>query len=161
MSIRNWPIEERPRERLLDHGAHALSDAELLAVLLRTGLPGGTAVDRARDVLSCFGGLRHLLDAEREVFCAARGLGDATYVQLQAALELTRRYLLCRISRGQALASPDEVRQFLQLKMRGLPHEVFACLFLDNQHTVISYEELFRGTIDGASVYPREIVKRA
>ncbi|HND13900.1 MAG TPA: DNA repair protein RadC [Pseudomonadales bacterium] len=161
MSIRNWPIEERPRERLLDHGAHALSDAELLAVLLRPGLPGGTAVDRARDVLSCFGGLRHLLDAEREVFCAARGLGDATYVQLQAALELTRRYLLCRISRGQALASPDEVRQFLQLKMRGLPHEVFACLFLDNQHTVISYEELFRGTIDGASVYPREIVKRA
>lgn len=161
MSIRNWPLSERPRERLLGRGAHTLSDAELLAILLRTGLPGGSAVDRARESLAAFGGLRHLLDAERAVFCTARGLGEATYVQLQAALELARRYLLCRISRGQALASPDEVRQFLQLKLRGLAHEVFACLFLDNQHTVIAYEELFRGTIDGASVYPREIVKRA
>ena len=161
MTIRNWPLDERPRERLLDHGTHTLSDAELLAILLRTGLPGGTAVDRARDVLGSFGGLRHLLDAERTAFCAVRGLGEATYVQLQAAFELIWRYLLCRISRGQALASPDEVRQFLQLKMRGLAHEVFACLFLDNQHAVIRYEELFRGTIDGASVYPREIVKRA
>ena len=94
-------------------------------------------------------------------FCATHGLGEATYVHLQAALELSRRYLLSRISRGRALGSPQEVRQFLQLKMRCLPHEVFACLFLDNQHTVISYEELFRGTIDGASVYPREIVKRS
>lgn len=161
MSIRDWPAGERPRERLLTQGAQTLSDAELLAILLRTGLPGGSAVDRARDLLSAFGGLRHLLDAERGVFCAARGLGDATYVQLQAALELARRYLFCRISRGQALASPAEVRQFLQLKLRALPHEVFACLFLDNQHVIIAYEELFRGTIDGASVYPREIVKRS
>ncbi|MBP8924419.1 MAG: DNA repair protein RadC [Pseudomonadales bacterium] len=161
MTIKDWPAAERPRERLLGSGAGALSDAELLAILLRTGLRGSTAVDRARELLALFGGLRRLLDAEPGEFCSARGLGAATYVQLQAALELTRRYLLCRISRGHALGSPAEVRQFLQLKMRYLPHEVFACLFLDNQHAVICYEELFRGTIDGASVYPREIVKRA
>ncbi|MBK7171329.1 MAG: DNA repair protein RadC [Gammaproteobacteria bacterium] len=161
MTIKDWPATERPRERLLDCGAGALSDAELLAILLRTGPRGSTAVDRARELLALFGGLRLLLEAEPGAFCAARGSGVATYVQLQAALELTRRYLLCRISRGRALGSPAEVRQFLQLKMRYLAHEVFACLFLDNQHTVICYEELFRGTIDGASVYPREIVKRA
>jgi DNA repair protein RadC len=161
MTIKTWPAAERPRERLLAHGSQILSDAELLAILLRAGLPGSTAVDRARELLSTFGDLRRLLDASPGEFCAVHGLGEATYVQLQAALELARRYLLSRISRGRALGSPDEVRQFLQLKMRCLPHEVFACLFLDNQHTVISYEELFRGTIDGASVYPREIVKRS
>jgi len=161
MTIKSWPAAERPRERLLGRGASTLSDAELLAILLRTGQPGRTAVDRAREVLGTFGDLRQLLDAEPSAFCAAPGLGEATYAQLQAALELARRYLLSRISRGRALGSPHEVRQFLQLKMRCLPHEVFACLFLDNQHTVISYEELFRGTIDGASVYPREIVKRS
>jgi DNA repair protein RadC len=161
MGIKDWPIDERPRERLLENGAPSLSDAELLAILLRNGLPGCSAVDRARDLLMSFGDLRRLLDADRPRFCAARGLGDATYVQLQAALELARRYLFSRICRGEALGSPVEVRHFLQLKMRCLPHEVFACLFLDNQHVVISYEELFRGTIDGASVYPREIVKRS
>lgn len=161
MTIKDWPLSERPRERLLGNGATALSDAELLAILLRSGIKGSTAVDRARELLGSFGGLRALLDANAEQVCATPGLGTASYAQLQAALELARRYLLCRISRGRALGSPTEVRQFLQLKMRYLPHEVFACLFLDNQHTVISYEELFRGTIDGASVYPREIVKRA
>lgn len=160
MHIKDWPAAERPRERLIAGGAHSLSDAELLAILLRTGLRGSSAVDRARGLLGTFGDLRRLLDAGPREFCAVHGLGEATYAQLQAALELARRYLLTRISRGRVLASPDEVRQFLQLKMRGLPHEVFACLFLDNQHATIAYEELFRGTIDGASVYPREVVKR-
>jgi DNA repair protein RadC len=117
-------------------------------------------VDRARELLGTFGDLRCLLDAAPGDACAARGLGAATYVQLQAALELSRRYLFARLSRGRVLGSPEEVRQFLQLKLRRLEHEVFACLFLDNQHAVIGYEELFRGTIDGASVYPREVVKR-
>ena len=160
MRISDWPAAERPRERLLAGGAGSLSDAELLAILLRTGLRGGSAVDRAREVLGRFGGLRCLLDADPQQACATRGLGEASFVQLQAALELSRRYLLARMSRGQVLGSPAEVRQFLQLKLRALEHEVFACLFLDNQHAVIGYEELFRGTIDGASVYPREVVKR-
>ena len=160
MTIKSWPATERPRERLLVRGASTLSDAELLAILLRSGLPGRTAVDRARELLGAFGDLRCLLDADPDRACAVRGLGTASYVQLQAALELSRRYLYARLSRGQVLGSPAEVRQFLQLKLRGLEHEVFACLFLDNQHAVIGYEELFRGTIDGASVYPREVVKR-
>jgi DNA repair protein RadC len=160
MRITDWPAAERPRERLIAGGAGSLTDTELLAVLLRTGLRGGSAVDRARALLGAFGDLRGLLDAAPQRACAARGLGEASYAQLQAALELSRRYLLARISRGQVLGSPAEVRQYLLLKLRGLEHEVFACLFLDNQHAVIGYEELFRGTIDGASVYPREVVKR-
>jgi DNA repair protein RadC len=160
MPINHWPVAERPRERLLAGGAVSLSDAELLAILLRTGLRGGNAVDRARELLHVFGDLRGLLDAPRGTACAARGIGLATYAELQAALELARRYLFSRLSRGEALGSPDAVRQYLQLKLRALEHEVFACLYLDNQHAVIGYEELFRGTIDGASVYPREVVKR-
>lgn len=160
MRINEWPAADRPRERLLAGGAGSLTDTELLAILLRTGLRGGSAVDRARELLGAFGDLRCLLDAEPDRACSARGLGEASYAQLQAALELSRRYLFARISRGQVLGSPAEVRQFLQLKLRGLGHEVFACLYLDNQHAVIGYEELFRGTIDGASVYPREVVKR-
>ena len=160
MRIRDWPWAERPRERLLSLGASGLSDAELLAIMLRSGLPGTSAVDKARQLLCTFGDLRRLLDAERAEFCAVHGLGEASWAQLQAALELSRRYLLGRLARGQVLGSPADVRKFLQLKLRCLPHEVFACLFLDNQHAVIGYEELFRGTIDGASVYPREVVKR-
>ena len=160
MSIRDWPRAERPRERLLAAGASGLSDAELLAIMLRSGLPGSSAVDKARQLLVTVGDLRRLLDADRQAFCAVHGVGDASWAQLQAALELSRRYLLGRLTRGRVLGSPAEVRQFLQLKLRCLPHEVFSCLFLDNQHAVIGYEELFRGTIDGASVYPREVVKR-
>ena len=157
MAIKDWPAAERPRERLLDAGAPSLSDAEILAILLRCGRRGESAVDRARALLGCFGDLRALLDAGP----TAPGLGHGTYVQLQAALELSRRYLLIGLRRDKPLSSPAAVREFLQLKMRCLPHEVFACLFLDNQHVLIGYEELFRGTIDGANVYPREIVKRS
>lgn len=159
-SIRDWPASERPREKLLAHGAERLSDAELLAVVLRNGVAGRNAVDLARELLSRFGGLRPLLEAERQQFCAQHGLGDARYAQLQALLELGRRYLQAELERLDCLDSPDTTRRFLASRLRHLPYEVFAVLFLDNRHRVIAFEELFRGTIDGASVHPREVVRR-
>jgi DNA repair protein RadC len=161
MAITDWPREERPREKLLQRGAAALSDAELLAIFLRTGIPGKTAVDLARDLLARYGSLRALLSAERADFCAGAGLGEAKFVQLQACLEMARRHLGEGLRRGSVLASPRDTREFLALRLRDYPHEVFACLFLDNRHRVIEYEELFRGTINGASVHPREVVKKA
>ncbi len=159
-TIRDWPSGERPREKLLQHGPGMLSDAELLAVFLRTGLRGKTAVDLARELLSAFGGLRPLLDAERAAFCAHAGLGDAKFAELQAVMEMARRHLHEQLRREDALENPDTTRRFLTSRLRHLPHEVFACLFLDNRHRVIAFEELFRGTIDGASVHPREVVRR-
>jgi DNA repair protein RadC len=159
-TIRDWPARERPREKLLSHGPGMLSDAELLAIFLRTGLRGRTAVDLARDALAAFGGLRALLDADRAAFCAQAGLGDARYAQLQAVLEMTRRHLQEQLHREDTLENPAATRRFLTSRLRHLPHEVFACLFLDNRHRVIAFEELFRGTIDGASVHPREVVRR-
>jgi DNA repair protein RadC len=159
-TIRDWPETERPREKLLAHGPGMLSDAELLAIFLRTGRPGVTAVDLARGLLATFGGLRSLLAAEREAFCAHAGLGPASYAQLQAVLEMARRHLQEQLTRADTLDSPATTRDFLASRLRHLPHEVFACLFLDNRHRVIAFEELFRGTIDGASVHPREVVRR-
>lgn len=159
--IRHWPVAERPRERLLSLGARSLSDAELVAIFLRTGVSGRSAVDIARDLLLQFGGLRGLLEADAESVCRCRGLGPAKYAQLQAGLELARRHLSQQMTRGDVLSSPDATRRFLQLQLRHQHHEVFAGLYLDNQHRVLAYEELFRGTIDGASVYPREVVKSA
>lgn len=161
MAITDWPKAERPREKLLERGPEALSDAELLAIFLRTGVKGKTAVDVARETITHFGGLRELVRADRQTFCKTQGLGDAKYAQLQAVLEMARRHLLENIKRGEALCSPDETRRYLQMRMRDYPHEVFACLFLDNKHRVMAFEEMFRGTIDSASVYPREIVRRA
>jgi DNA repair protein RadC len=161
MPITDWPADERPREKLLKRGAAALSDAELLAIFLRTGVAGRTAVDLARDLLSRFGGLRPLLQADLDAFCAARGLGQAKYTQLQAVLEMGRRHLSETLARGEALGNPDDTRRYLSARLRDYPFEVFACLFLDNRHRVIAFEELFRGTIDGASVHPREVVRRA
>lgn len=161
MAITDWPLAERPREKLLSQGAAALSDAELLAIFLRTGIPGRSAVDLARDLLSGFGSLRALLQADLKVFCSHSGLGPAKFVQLQAVMEMGRRHLYEEMQRGDALTSPGSVRRYLKSQLLGLPHEVFACLFLDNQHRVIAFEELFRGTLDSASVYPREVVKRA
>lgn len=160
MPITDWPAAERPREKLLARGAAALSDAELLAIFLRTGVRGRTAVDLARDLLADFGALRPLLEADPTAFCRRRGLGPAKFVQLQAVLEMGRRHLWEQLSRGEALGSPDDTRRFLTARLRQYPHEVFACLFLDNRHRVIAFEELFRGTIDAASVYPREVVRR-
>lgn len=161
MPITDWPSQERPREKLLARGASALSDAELLAIFLRTGIPGHTAVDLARSLLQEFGGLRQLLGAEQRNFCQGRGLGLAKYAQLQAVVEMSRRYLQQQLQESDALTSPDATRRYLQAQLRHYPHEVFSCLYLDNRHRVIAFEELFRGTIDGASVHPREVVKRA
>ena len=161
MAITDWPREERPREKLLQRGAAALSDAELLAIFLRTGVPGKTAVDLARELLQRFGSLRGLLNADRKRFCHGLGLGEAKYVQLQATLEMARRHMAETLQRGNVLDSPDQTRGFLAAQLRDYAFEVFACLFLDNRHRVIAFEELFRGTINGASVHPREVVKKA
>ncbi|MDH5547948.1 MAG: DNA repair protein RadC [Gammaproteobacteria bacterium] len=161
MPIMDWPADERPREKLVKKGPHALSDAELLAIFLRTGIAGKTAVDLARELLQHFGGLRNLMAAGEQDFCAARGLGLAKYAQLQAVLEMGRRHLLEALDRGDAFSNPESVKRYLLAQLRDIPHEVFVCLFLDNRHRVIRFEEMFRGTIDGASVHPREVVKRA
>jgi DNA repair protein RadC len=160
-AIRDWPSNERPREKLLSRGAAVLSDAELLAIFLRTGIAGKTAVDLARDLLADFGGLRPLLEADRQHFCRRIGLGEAKYALLQAVMELARRHLQEQLQRDDILENPDVTREFLASRLRHLPYEVFACLFLDNRHRVIDFEEMFHGTIDGASVHPREIVRRA
>ncbi|MCE8020743.1 DNA repair protein RadC [Halomonas sp. MCCC 1A11036] len=161
MSIRDWPEGERPREKLLALGAGALSDAELLAIFLRVGVAGRSAVDLARDLLGSFGGLRQLLEADQQRFCAERGLGTAKFVQLQATLELSKRHLAAQLARGNALTSPTLVRAYLATQLRHLGHEEFTALFLDTQHRVIRFESLFRGTLDSASVYPREVARRA
>lgn len=160
MSIKQWPLAERPREKLLRHGCAALSDAELLAIFLRVGVAGRSAVDLARDRLIEFDGLRPLLDADRARFCAGHGLGEAAYVTLQAALELARRHYEAQLMRSSAFDSPGAVRQFLHAQMRDFDHEVFAAMFLDNQHRMLRFERLFSGTLDAAAVYPREVVKR-
>ncbi|WP_028487536.1 RadC family protein [Thiothrix lacustris] len=161
MAITDWPLEDRPREKLMSRGAQALSDAELLAIFLRVGVKGKSAVDLSRELLQTFGSLRQLFDADAQNFCATHGMGVAKYVQLQAVLEMSRRYLGEKMRRGDPLTDPDAVRFYLVSKLRDYRFEVFACLFLDNRHRVIQYEELFRGTIDGASVHPREVVRRA
>ncbi|MCG6868266.1 MAG: DNA repair protein RadC [Gammaproteobacteria bacterium] len=161
MAITDWPASERPREKLLTRGSQALSDAELLAIFLRTGVQGLSAVDLARELLAKFGGLRPLLQADIDTFCQEHGLGQAKFAQLQAVLEMGRRHLYEAMQRGETLCGPESTREFLAARLRDHPFEVFACLFLDNRHRVIAFEELFRGTIDGASVHPREVVRRA
>jgi DNA repair protein RadC len=159
MAIRDWPIDERPREKLLEKGAAALSDAELVAILLRTGAPGRSALDLAHDLLKSLGSLRQLIAADRARFCALAGMGVARYAELQAAAEISRRQLSQSLRAGPLLASPKATRDFLSARLRDLEHEVFCCLFLDKRHRLIQFEELFRGTIDGASVHPREIAE--
>lgn len=161
MSIQDWPESERPREKLLSRGAGALSDAELLAIFLRTGVTGRSAVDLARDLLSRFGSLRALVAASPEQFCEARGLGEAKYVQLQAVIEMGRRVLAEDLKSRDALSDPAATRRYLSAWLRDRDKEVFAALFLDSQHRVLAAEELSQGTLDAASVYPREVVKRA
>ena len=160
MAISDWPVAERPREKLLKRGAESLSDAELLAIFLRTGAPGLTAVDLARTLLNDFGSLRALLDADVRQFCLGHGLGTAKYAQLQAVLEMSRRHLQEALERGEALTSPQLTRRYLLACLRDKRQEQFGCLFLDSQHRVIVFETLFYGTIDAACVYPREVVKK-
>jgi DNA repair protein RadC len=161
MSITDWPADERPRERLLEKGPEALSDAELVAILLRCGVRGRSAVELARELLARFGSVSALMAAELPALRAQAGLGAAKAAQLRAALELARRALLERLARGPALGSPQAVRDYLRLRLQQRPHEIFLGVFLDAQNRVLAVEELARGTLTQTSVYPREVVKRA
>ena len=161
MAITDWPIDDRPREKMLAKGAESLSDAELVAIFLRTGVKGKSAVDLARETLGRFGSLTALFGASSGTFCAGAGLGEAKYAQLQAVLEMARRALREKLANGVALNSPQAVRDYLRLRLQALEHEVFVGVFLDAQNRLLAVEELFRGTLTQTSVYPREIVKRA
>ena len=161
MGINDWPEGERPREKLIQRGAAALSDAELLAIFLRTGVTGKSAVDLARDLLDRFKSLTNMFAASEADFCAIHGMGQAKYVQMQAVIEMSRRALNEEMKSGDALNSPRAVREYLQLLLRGREQEVFMVLFLDAQHRVLAAEELFHGTLTQTSVYPREVVKRS
>lgn len=160
MTIREWPQDERPREKLIARGAAALSDAELLALFIGSGRHGMTAVDVGRELLAATGGLKALLDREPAKLADLRGLGVAKACSLHAALEIGRRYLASELHRPDVLAHPSACADYLRSRIGAHPYEVFACLFLDQRHRVIAFEELFRGTIDGASVHPREVVRR-
>lgn len=161
MAIPHWPSAERPREKLIRQGASALSDAELLAIFIRTGVSGVSAVDLARQLLNDFGSLRNILAASAGDFCRRKGLGMAKFVQLQAVMEIARRHLREQLDRQNCLTSPSQTIEYLRAQLRDHDYEVFACLMLDNRNRVIAFREMFRGTIDGASVYPREVVKQA
>lgn len=161
LPIKDWPQTERPREKLICNGPSSLSDAELLAIFIRTGLPGKTALDLARDALLVAGGLRALLNLSTHDLCELKGIGAAKYVQLQAGLELGRRYLMEQMIKGDALSSPQISRDYLALQLRDKEYESFFVMFLDSKHRVIHHQELFRGTIDRASVPIREVVKEA
>jgi DNA repair protein RadC len=161
MSIKSWPADDRPREKLMLKGAPSLSDAELLAIFLRVGVKGKSAVDLARLLTQRFGSLRGLFAASRKDLCEVPGIGSAKYAQLQAVIEMARRALAEEMAETDTLSSPGAVRDYLRLSLQSLSYEVFMGIFLNAQNRVISSDELFRGTIDQTSVFPREIVKRA
>jgi DNA repair protein RadC len=161
MAITDWPEDQRPRERLIKFGAGALSDAELLAVFLRIGVKGKSAVDLGRDMLGQFGSLTGLFAADIKEFSSLHGLGSAKYAQLHAVLELAKRAISEELKTDEPLSSPDAVKKYLQLLIGSKPYESFAVLFLDIKNRLISSEELFRGTLSHASVYPREVLKAA
>lgn len=161
MSIASWPAGERPRERLLAHGAAALTDAELLALVLGTGCTGATSLDVARDLLARYRGLSALLAESIDKLARVKGLGTAKAAKLVAGVEIARRLLREEVTHGSALTSPEAVRDYLRLSLASLPHEAFVVLFLDSQHRLLAADELFRGTLAQTSVYPREIVKAA
>lgn len=161
MNIREWPVNERPREKLLHKGAGSLSDAELLAVFLGSGVRGCNVLELARGLLVKFGGLRQLLHADKASFLAEIGLGPVRYSQLQALLEIGRRNLETSIDREAAMENPAAVGRYLKSMLRHEPSEVFGCLFLDSKHRPLAFEILFRGTIDRANIYPREVVRRS
>jgi len=161
MAISDWPSDERPREKLLTQGAKHLSDTELLAVFLRTGFVGTSAVDLARNLLLHYGSLTALFAADKTSLCNFPGVGIAKYTQLQAVLEMARRTLGESLEQGYGMSSPQVVRDFLRLHLGNKGHEVFLGIFLDAKNRMISAEELFSGTLTQASVYPREVIKRA
>jgi len=159
MAITDWPANERPREKLLNNGAGSLSDAELLAIFLRVGTRGKTALDLARDLINHYGSLKSLLASKQTDFCAFPGMGPAKYVQLQASLEISKRYFHDEMRESNSITNPDATKQFLRRALSNKKHEVFACLYLNTQHLILAFEELFTGTLDAASVYPREVVR--
>jgi len=159
MSIKSLPNESMPREKLLSHGPSSLTNAELLAIFLRTGTQGMNVIELSDRLIKEFGSLRELFSSSKKEFCSHKGLGEAKYVQLQAVLEMTQRYLAETLQRGDALTSPEHTKLYLSSILRDRQREAFYILFLDNQHRVIQDELLFEGTIDAASVYPREVVK--
>jgi len=161
MSIKNWPDQQKPREKLLASGAHSLSDAELLAIFLRTGLSGCSAVELAAGMLEQLGGLRPLFNGNEKQLTGIRGIGPAKFAQLSAITELNRRYLREQLVRKAALSDPESTRDYLISLLRDRQREIFLALYLDNRHRVICHEELFQGTIDGAAVYPRVVAERA
>jgi DNA repair protein RadC len=161
MAINDWSEQERPRERLVREGAGALSNPELLALLLRVGVRGKSAVELGRDVLQHFGSLHGLFGATLNDFSRVNGLGMAKYAQLQAVMELARRAIAEQMQAGQALSSPDLVKRYLRMRLGGQRHESFIVLFVDVKNRLIADKELFRGTINGAKVYPREVVREA
>ncbi|MBF0471095.1 MAG: DNA repair protein RadC [Gammaproteobacteria bacterium] len=161
MSIQDWPEEEQPREKLLALGAEQLSDKELLAIFLRTGVKGKSAVDLAAELLQQFSGLQPLLEASLADFSRGKGLGKAKYCQLQATLEIAKRYLHADLRQRDIFENPESVRNYLSHRLRHQQRECFLVLFLDNRHRLLGDEILFEGTINQASVYPREVVKKS
>jgi DNA repair protein RadC len=161
MAITDWPADERPREKLLAKGAEALSDAELLAIFLRIGVQGKSAVDLARDLLSCFGNLSGIFSASQAEISAVHGMGMSKYVQLQAIFEMVKRALAETMQARDLLSSPEQVKSYLRLQLGKQPREMFLVLFLDAQNRLLAAETLFTGTLTQTSVYPREVVKRA
>lgn len=160
MNIKEWPEHERPQEKLLARGSSALSDAELLAIIIGSGTQGKNALEIARTLLKDVGSLREVVNAEKAEICRHNGLGKVRYTRLQAAVEISRRILMETVKRGNVFSNADSTRRFLSLKMRNYKSEVFACIFLDNHHRLIEFEELFKGTINAANVHPRELIKR-
>ena len=161
MAVRHWPKDQRPRGKLLLKGATALTDAKLLAIFLRTRLPGLSAIDLANQLLDRFGGIGPLLKADQNSFSSAKGLGPAKYCQLQVTLELTHRYLNEQLNDGSVFTSPKQVEDYLSIQKRDYQREVFSVLLLDSKHQLLGYHELFQGSINEISVHPREVVKLA
>ena len=161
MKITDWPKQDRPREKLLNQGASSLSDSELLAIFLRTGIPGCSAIELAQIMLKKFGSLRALFHANQQDFCQIKGLGQAKFVQLQASLEMSQRYMAEKLNRTDNFNSVAQTQEYLIAKLRDQPQEIFAMLLLDSQHRLIHFKPMFYGTIDSASVYPRVLVQQA
>ena len=161
MGIKDWPVQQRPRERLISEGAAALSDPELLALFLRVGVKGRSAVELGRDLLQQFGSIQGLFSASLSQFSSVHGMGPAKFAQLQAVMELAQRAIAEQLQAGQLLGSPDAVRQYLRMTLGRQAHESFVVLFLDVKNRLLATEEMFRGTLTHTSVYPREVVKAA
>lgn len=161
LMLKDWPADDRPREKLLQQGPQALTDAELLAIFLRTGVRGCHVVDLARQLLQSFGSIGAIFQSEHDDFCARNGLGTAKYVQLQACLEMSKRCLAEQLQQQTVLTSSHATREYLLAQLRFETREIFCLLYLDNQHQVIKFERLFFGTIDAAAVYPRVVIEQA